>query len=612
MNANTGKPRPTAQRAASSEPRELGEPKNSTHPAEACATTARVRATKRARSGTETEPPDHHDTEPPADAKACTAATAEAGPAPTPPGPNAHRHDTRAAGMPRPGGADAQPRTAASAPAQQPTTSERPDATSEQHTAPTSAEACGGSEREPATATTPQGLDGTDKHPGQASQRTEQTTGRSGRHTGRQRHLDRAGRHAQTHRRENLGTGGTRTGDRTPAKPGRHQPSEQPGRLGRADRDKQAGRRRREAARRREHPHRPHQPARAASDNGRGAPGDGNGNETGTSHDTPHEGRTRGGDAPRRATRPHRPRRGYPKREKNRKKERKRLPNRPGRARLQGQARRTVAAGIWWACCREVSDELQRTSSGATGAAHPCGRAQSRLISRAFSLFFPVFSVGETVPTVRPGMAAQSPLEGGGGCFRLAAALVRAVAQPEGTSTATRSVSAEAPRAVTGGGVEASSRVWRRPGTESAGAERSWANTNLYLWRWRQLWRVNVMYHEICPKCGAAKENGNRCPECEARVQAHSINTSGNGKGYKFARRGRLSAVKAAEYQQFLNRPRPKKKRKSCTNTIASLNFLPTATTKTHTRKSKKIKIRKSTSVWVVSGGAFESNRRRH
>lgn len=83
-------------------------------------------------------------------AKAETADTAEAGPAPAPPGPNAHRQRT-APGTARP----TEPRTAASAPAQQPTAREQPARTSEQPTRPTSEEPPGGSEREPANATTP-------------------------------------------------------------------------------------------------------------------------------------------------------------------------------------------------------------------------------------------------------------------------------------------------------------------------------------------------------------------------------------------------------------------------------------------------------------------------
>src|SRR5690606_8007740 len=111
------------------------------------------------------------------------------GPAPAPPGPKAHRHETRAAGTPRPDGATAQPRTAASTPTQQPTASERPDAISDRHTAATKAEASGGSEREPATDTTARGL-ATAEHPSQASQRPEQAAGHGHRHAGRQAHLD--------------------------------------------------------------------------------------------------------------------------------------------------------------------------------------------------------------------------------------------------------------------------------------------------------------------------------------------------------------------------------------------------------------------------------------
>jgi hypothetical protein len=64
--ANTGKPRLTASEAAKAEPRDSGDAKNTTSPAEACATTADVRAAKRAGRDTEGGPPAHQVTGPPA------------------------------------------------------------------------------------------------------------------------------------------------------------------------------------------------------------------------------------------------------------------------------------------------------------------------------------------------------------------------------------------------------------------------------------------------------------------------------------------------------------------------------------------------------------------
>lgn len=64
---------------------------------------------------------------------------------------------------------------------------------------------------------------------------------------------------------------------------------------------------------------------------------------------------------------------------------------------MQGQARRAATMGSWWTGYGETSDGLQRTLSGATGEAHPCGRAQSPATNRAFSLF-PGFSRG-VLPT---------------------------------------------------------------------------------------------------------------------------------------------------------------------------------------------------------------------
>jgi hypothetical protein len=110
--------------------------------------TASVRATNRERSGTEAGPPDHHDTTPPAAAKAKTWETAEAGPEPIPQGPNAAKQRKADSGTP-------EESANASAPTQHPTATDRPEPTTEATTACTWGAKEIGSEREPATATTP-------------------------------------------------------------------------------------------------------------------------------------------------------------------------------------------------------------------------------------------------------------------------------------------------------------------------------------------------------------------------------------------------------------------------------------------------------------------------
>ncbi len=144
----TGRPWATAQRQASSEPREPGELKKTTRPRSADRTTVRVRAARRTGKGRDGEPPAHHWTEPPHSANEETAATAEAGPQPAPPGPNAARHWTKDGGI-TPGTAD---KTAASAPEQQPTTNEPPAPAISDATRATSSGPDAGSTREPATA----------------------------------------------------------------------------------------------------------------------------------------------------------------------------------------------------------------------------------------------------------------------------------------------------------------------------------------------------------------------------------------------------------------------------------------------------------------------------
>ena len=134
---------------ANQDPRELGEAGKSNNPAEAAATTARVRATRRAPNNCDGEPPANQRTTPPAWEWAATAATAEKAPAPSPSGPKTANTSTRASGR--------QDKAKTSAPTQQPSTKDRPAATKGDSAPAMTDPAPGGSRREPATATTPAG-----------------------------------------------------------------------------------------------------------------------------------------------------------------------------------------------------------------------------------------------------------------------------------------------------------------------------------------------------------------------------------------------------------------------------------------------------------------------
>jgi hypothetical protein len=334
--ANTGKPRPMASEAARKEPRDTEEAKNTTSPVEACVTTADVRAARRAGRGTEAGPPAHHTTAPPVAAKRPTADAAEPRqePAKPGPGPNAAKQRTAEGGRP----ADS---TAASAPTAHPTAKDRPDASTDRHTAATRAEACGGRARDPATATTPPKLTGTAEHPGQTGERPEQATGHSHRDPARKAHLDRERGHRETDRRPDRRTGGAKPGHGTPAETGPDQAGEQPGGGGRADRNEQTGRRRMPTGTGRQRAARPHQaPARDnARNDTRAAAGTHDRDETRSDHKTPHEGRQLGGDAPHRANRPPpSPAGDTPKERKTGKKRENAFEQRPAKRPCQGGA----------------------------------------------------------------------------------------------------------------------------------------------------------------------------------------------------------------------------------------------------------------------------------
>jgi hypothetical protein len=246
----------------------------------AAPTTARVRPASRERSGAEAEPPAHQDTEPPDAEKACTAATSENGPAPSPSGPKATKQRTKDGGT-EPGTADS---SAASAPEQQPTAKEAPEAARSDATRTTKAEPGAGKAREPATATTPGSLN--TERP-QRRQRGHRRQGRASGPAGkarRQGHLDRESRNRQAASAPDRRAGVTGT-DPHPPPARRNAARERRSQREGAERHEQASRGRQPARAARQSPASPHPTAgQRPGDYARAARGTQNRNKTSHKH----------------------------------------------------------------------------------------------------------------------------------------------------------------------------------------------------------------------------------------------------------------------------------------------------------------------------------------
>lgn len=166
------------------------------------------------------------------------------------------------------------------------------------------------------------------------------------------------------------------------------------------------------------------------------------------------------------------------------------------------------------------------------------------------------------------------------------------------------------------------------------------------------------MAYEDCPKCGTRKHHVVDCPNCgfsrskpfstiplpkkitkegshgvaqdsPGASRLHGANGTANEKRskkqatYKLAKKGAIGihGNKAAEYQTFLStKPitrRNKKKRANQSDLSSSYavdyltDIIAALTSKVANTKTQKAP-RRSTGVWLISGGGFESNRRRH